>query len=144
MAAVPQIFNGLRGRKEADTKNDLPLFGYTNGGLNKPTLKLNWTRTNYVENMNGMRQSVLRTNDSGARGVMPCKGLISVGFAGGATRTLRRPAIPYQGGMYPHTGIARHQPKGLAYNPEKPIDNPLLPLADSFNAALNSRIPQPI
>jgi len=41
MAVVPQIFNGLKGDRDVDTKRELPLFGYTNGGLNKPALKLN-------------------------------------------------------------------------------------------------------
>jgi len=30
-----------------------------------------------------------------------------------------------------------------SFDPQKPINNPLMPLADSFNAGLNSRIPQP-
>lgn len=143
MAVVPQIFNGLKGEREADLKRELPLFGFTNGGLNKPTLKLNWTRTNNLENMTSLRQSVLLSNQGGARGVMPCKGATAVGFAGGATRTLRKPNIPYQGGLYPHQGYARGQKKGLAYNPEKPINQPLMPFADSFNAGLNSTLGQP-
>ncbi len=144
MAVVPQIFNGLKGDRDVDTKRELPLFGYTNGGLNKPALKLNWTKTNNLENMTSLRQSVLLSNQGGVRGVMPCKGLTSVGFAGGATRTLRRPNVPYQGGLYPHQGYARGQMKGLAYQVEKPINQPLLPLADSFNAGMNSRLGQPM
>lgn len=144
MAVVPQIFNGLKGDRDIDTKRELPLFGFTNGGLNKPALKLNWTRTNNLENMTSLRQSVLLTNQGGVRGVMPCKGAVSVGFAGGATRTLRRPAIPYQGGLYPQQGYARGQLKGLAYQVEKPINQPLMPLADSFNAGMNSRLGQPM
>jgi hypothetical protein len=143
MAVVPQIFNGLKGIREADLPRELPLFGFTNGGLNKPALKLNWTKTNNLENMTSLRQSVLLTNMGGVRGVMPCKGAISVGFAGGATRTLRRPAIPYQGGLYPQQGYARGQMKGLAYQVEKPINQPLLPLANSFNAGMNSTLGQP-
>jgi len=144
MAVVPQIFNGLKGDRDIDTKRELPLFGFTNGGLNKPALKLNWTRTNNLENMTSLRQSVLLSNQGGVRGVMPCKGAVSVGFAGGATRTLRRPAIPYQGGLYPQQGYARGQLKGLAYQVEKPINQPLMPLADSFNAGMNSRLGQPM
>ena len=143
MAVVPQIFNGLKGDREADLPRELPLFGFTNGGLNKPALKLNWTRTNNLENMTSLRQSVLLSNQGGVRGVMPCKGAVSVGFAGGATRTLRRPAIPYQGGLYPQQGYARGQMKGLAYQVEKPINQPLMPLADSFNSGMNSRLGQP-
>ena len=143
MAVVPQVFNGMKGDRDADTLRELPLFGYTNGGLHKPTLKLNWTKTNNLENMTSLRQSVLLSNQGGVRGVMPCKGAVSVGFAGGATRTLRRPAIPYQGGLYPQQGYARGQMKGLAYQVEKPINQPLMPLADSFNAGMNSRLGQP-
>jgi hypothetical protein len=144
MAVVPQLFNGLKGDRDVDTRKELPLFGFTNGGLNKPTLKLNWTRTNNLENMTSLRQAVMLPNDGGIRGVMPCKGAVSVGFAGGATRTLRRPAVPYQGGLYPQQGYARGQLKGLAYQVEKPINQPLMPLADSFNAGMNSRLGQPM
>jgi len=144
MSVVPAVFNGMQGRIGADTVRELPSFGFTNGGLNKPTMKLNWKRTNSLENMTSLRQSVLLTNQSGVRGVKPCKGAASVGGVWGVERVLRRPAIPYQGGLYPHQGYARDQKKGLAYNPEKPINQPLMPLADSFNAGLNSRIPQPV
>ena len=143
MSVVPQIRNGLKGKRAADTVGNLPLKGYTNNGLSAPVLRLNWTRTSTLENTTSLRQSVLLSNQGGARGVMPCKGVSSVGSDGGSHRVLRRPAIPYQGGLYPNTGYARGQPKGLAYNPEKPINLPLMPLADSFNAGLNNRIPQP-
>ena len=143
MSVVPQIFNGVKGTRDVDTIRNLPLRGDTNNGLSSPVLRLNWTRTNTLENPTSLRQSVLLSNQGGARGVMPCKGISSVGGSGGSHRVLRRPAIPYQGGLYPNTGYARGQPKGLAYNPEKPINLPLMPLADSFNSGLNSMIPQP-
>jgi len=144
MGSVPAIFDGMKGKRDAATLQNLPEFGFTNGGLSRPTLRLNYTKTTRLENPTPMTQSVLLTNQGGARGVMPCKGATSMGLVGGgATRVLRRPAIPYQGGLYPHTGIARNQNKGLAYNPEKPINLPLMPLSNSFNAGLNSRIPQP-
>jgi hypothetical protein len=144
MSVVPAIFNGMQGKRAVDTIGNMPIFGYTNNGINKPNMNLNYKRTSYLENGTPMRQSVLLSNQGGARGVQPCKGATSMGLVGGgASRVLRRPNIPYQGGMYPHTGIARHQKKGLAYSPEKPIDLPLMPLADSFNAGLNSSIPQP-
>lgn len=143
MAVVPQVFNGLGGDRDADLKRELPLFGFTNGGLSRPTLRLNWTKTNNLENMTSLRQSVLLTNQGGVRGVMPCKGAVSVGFAGGASRVLRKPNIPYQGGLYPQQGYARGQLKGLAYQVAKPINQPLMPLADSFNAGLNSKLGQP-
>ena len=143
MAVVPQIFNGLKGNKSIDTLREIPSFGFTNGGLNRPALKLNWERTSRLENNTSLRQSVLLSNMGGVRGVDPCKGVVSAGFAGGATRTLRRPAIPFEGGLYPQQGYAGSQRKGLAYQVEKPINQPLMPLADSFNAGLNSTLGQP-
>jgi hypothetical protein len=143
MSVVPQIFNGLKGNVAVDTIGNIPSSTNSNDGLSKPTLRLNWTRTTRVENPTCLRQSVLKTNQGGSRGVMPCKGVVSVGFAGGASRILRRPAIPYQGGMYPSQGYARSQQKGLAYLVGKPINQPLMPIADSFNAGLTSRLGQP-
>ena len=87
--------------------------------------------------------STLVDINGGVRGVMPCKGASSVGGVGGASYILRRPAIPYQGGMYPSQGYARSQQKGLAYLVGKPINQPLMPIADSFNAGLTSRLGQP-
>ena len=144
MAVVPQVFNGMKGNRDADLIRELPLFGFRNGGLHKPTLRLNWETTSSLENMTSLRQSVLLTNMGGVRGVMPCKGAVSVGGAGGATRTLRRPAIPYQGGLYVQQGFARGQMKGLAFQVEKPINQPLMPLASSFNAGMNSTLGQPV
>ena len=45
--------------------------------------------------------------------------------------------------MYPPTGYARHQPMGLASDPNKPMDLPLMPLASSFYAALPNTLGQP-
>lgn len=143
MSVVPQIFNGMKGNVSINTIGAIPSFGFTNDGLDKPTMRLNWTKTTAVENGTGIRQSVIRTNQGGARGVNPCKGVSSVGFAGGCNRVLRRPNIPYQGGLYPQQGFARSQHKGLAFLVEKPINQPLMPQADSFNAGLNSTLGQP-
>ena len=143
MSVVPQIFNGMKGDTAVNTIGNMPSFAFTNDGLSKPTLRLNYLTTKPVENGTCMRQSVLLTNNGGARGVMPCKGISSVGFAGGASRVLRRPNIPYQGGLYPSQGYARSQEKGLAYLDGRPINQPLMPIADSFNAGLNSTLGQP-
>jgi len=143
MSVTPQIFNGLKGTKAVDTIRNLPIRGDSNNGLSKPTLKLNWKTTKTVENVTGLRTSVLLTNDGGVRGVMPCKGAVSLGPIGGSSRVLRRPAIPQEGGMYPQVGYARGQHKGLAFNVEKSISLPLIPIADSFNAGLNSTLGQP-
>lgn len=143
MSVVPAIFNGLKGDVAVNTIGNIPSSSTSNDGLNKPTMRLNWTSTKPVENGTCMRQSVLLTNQGGARGVQPCKGAPSVGFAGGSSRVLRRPNIPYQGGLYPQQGYARSQMKGLAYLEGRPINQPLTPIADSFNAGLNSRLGQP-
>ena len=47
MGTVPAIFNGMKGTEAINTIADMPTFGFTNGGLNKPTLKLNWKTTDY-------------------------------------------------------------------------------------------------
>ena len=143
MSIVPQIFNGMSGKKSTNTIGNLPEFGFDNGGIVNPVIRLNYERTNNLANMTCMRQSVLKTNDGGSRGVNPCKGATSVGFAGGASRVLRRPNVPYEGALYPQQGFARNQQKGLAYLKEKPINLPFIPIADSFNAGLNSRLGQP-
>lgn len=54
----------------------------------------------------------------------------------------RPPYVPDTDGMYPKEGIARHQQKGLAYEliPGKKIDGPIMPLADSAFAFLNSKL----
>jgi len=81
MSVVPSIFNGMNGRMAIDTVRELPSFGFTNGGLSKPTLKLNWKTTNNLENMTSLRQSVLLTNQGGTRGTLPCRGAASAGMA---------------------------------------------------------------
>ena len=58
-------------------------------------------------------------------------------------QVIRRPPLDPMRGLYPQVGWARHQRKGLAYDPKKPIDGKLMPLADSFYAALNSKLGQP-
>tara|TARA_R110000787_G_scaffold164544_1_gene277645 strand:- start:45 stop:494 length:450 start_codon:yes stop_codon:yes gene_type:complete len=143
MSVVPAIFNGLQGNSAVNTVGNMPGFGYTNDGLERPIIRLNWKTTKPIENVTGLRGSVLLTNMGGTRGVMPCKGAASVGGVGGSSYVLRAPAIPYQGGLYPHQGFARSQQKGLAFNPEKPINQPLMPNTDPFNAGLNSTLGQP-
>ena len=144
MAVVPQIFDGLKGNRDANTIGNMPYYGFTNNGLHDPVLKLNWKTTTRLESPGPMQQAVLNGNLGGQRGVMPCKGIAGSNLVGGGpVHILRRPAIPYQGGLYPHQGYARGQRKGLAYDPQKPISQPLMPIPDSFNAGLNTKLPQP-
>jgi len=142
MSVVPAIFNGMSGTRAINTIANIPTWGATNNGLSKPALKLNWKTTTNLENMTSLRQSVLLTNQ-GVGGALPCKGAVSLGSVGGSHRVLRRPTVPYQGGLYPNTGYARGQRRGLAMMTEKSISGPLLPLAVSFNAGLNTTLPQP-
>ena len=54
----------------------------------------------------------------------------------------RAKSAPSTDGMYPKQGIARNEQKGLAYEiiPGKKIDGPIMPLADSRFAFLNSKL----
>ena len=46
--------------------------------------------------------------------------------------------------MFPKSGIARHQKKGLAFMiMNRPIDSPLMPISDSDFAFGNSKLGQP-
>ena len=133
MTAIPAIYDGMRGNHAIDTIAMTPLFSIYNHGLTKPYTKLN--HGTLKKQPDTMNQTVILTNSSGARGVKPCKGNLN------AVQVLRRAPVPYQQALYPHTGYARHQQKGLAYDPAKPIDQPIMPIANSFNAGLRSTFP---
>lgn len=60
-----------------------------------------------------------------------------------AHKIIRRAPINETKGMYPSTGYARHQNKGLSTLRERPIDLPLLPNPSSFYAGANSKLGQP-
>jgi len=87
------------------------------------------------------KQLTNNANIGGQRGVIPCRG-IWIGTNTGS-RTIKKDIIPYQGGIYPQQGYARHQKRGLAYLTERPLNLPLLPKADNFNSGLNSKLGQP-
>jgi len=130
---VPAIFNGLQGKSDANLLTTLPTMGAPNRVANGTTLLNYYTNRDFAPDC--MHGSVLTTNLGGARGVKPCKGLEKT--------ILRRPAISSLGGIYPQTGFARHQQKGMLYDRKVKIDGPLLPLASSFNAGILNKIPQP-
>ena len=46
-------------------------------------------------------------------------------------------------GMYPSTGYARGQEKGLSTLSNKPVNGALMPLGSSFYAGSNNRLGQP-
>lgn len=58
-----------------------------------------------------------------------------------AHRVLRRPPVSSTKGMYPSTGYARGQDKGLAFLGEKPITGRIMPLSSSHYAGMNNKIP---
>ena len=135
MTAIPAIYDGMRGNHAIDTIQMTPIFSVHTNGLNKPNLRLNFGALKTQPD--SMNQTVIQTNSSGARGVMPCKGNLD------SVKVLRRAPLTYQQALYPQTGFARHQKKGLNYDPQKPINQPIMPVADNFNAGLVSRLGQP-
>jgi len=134
MSVVPTIFNGLKGKADANTLGSIPSTGAPNDTVHKPVTKLNYY-TLKGNKPNCMDQSVLLTNDSGSRGVKPCKGVHT------AVNILRRPAISSLGGIYPHTGFTRGQQPGLLTQRDIPTNLPIMPQASSFNAGLRCNIP---
>ncbi len=129
---VPTIFNGMQGTSDANVLGMIPSTGAPNDVANGTT-RLNYYTLKQKFPPDCMAGSVLIPNLSGMRGVKPCAGI--------GRSVLRRPAISSLGGIYPHTGFARGQKKGMLYDPNVRIDGPLLPLASSFNAGILNKIP---
>jgi hypothetical protein len=138
----PGVLNGMTGDGKAlDMLRRAPIFGYTNTTI--PTIypsNLAWRTIPRIDTLNSdpMRITTITSNTGGARGVMPCKGVV------GSKRILRRPAVKETSGMYPVPipGV-RGVPKGLLEQPQYKARGPLMPKPDSFNAAMNSRLGQP-
>lgn len=128
------LVNGLS--PAAQARVNIPSSQITRDSIcNDPSLKM---KHKSLKSVDVMDTAVRRLNDSGGRGVLPCKPGWNMG-----NRVLRRAAISDRGGIYPQTGIARHQEPGLAYDAAKPLRLPLIPHASSFNAAILNPIPQP-
>ena len=53
---------------------------------------------------------------------------------------VRRKPLDTNLGLYPQVGTFRHEKKGLAYDAEKPINGPIMPLSDSFFAGRNNAL----
>jgi hypothetical protein len=60
-----------------------------------------------------------------------------------AHKIIRRPPMDPMKGIYPQVGRFRHEKKGLAYDPAKPLNTPLMPMSSNFFAGINNTIPQP-
>jgi hypothetical protein len=55
-------------------------------------------------------------------------------------QVVRRLSVGRMMGMYPQPGVFRHEKKGLIYDPKKPNNLPLMPLANPFYGGLNNTI----
>ena len=80
---------------------------------------------------------IIRTNLGYERQNLPCKGRYGDVIVG------RRPETSGLEGQYPQSVPCKSQPNSLYYDPLHYTGNKLIPIADSFNAGLNSEIPQP-
>jgi hypothetical protein len=127
MSKVLGIFSGLQGLRDA--KVNIPSTGF------KSETASNITPFKYGAYT---KAPILFSNSidySTRRGVLYCKGITHT--------VLRNPPLPSAGGLIAPTGIGRHQLKGIAYSPEKPIDQPIMPLSNPFSSGLNNPLGQP-
>jgi len=145
--AVANFRNGMQSNKAINTINQIPIFGTAN--KYQPTVVVknrDWFNANEISGDALDPMNVNPNNLGGLRGVMPCKGIASVGMmpVGGGVNVLRREAESSQSGMYvvPIPGM-RHQEKGLMEQDIYSQRNPLMPIASNFNDGLNSRLGQP-
>ncbi len=129
MSVVSTIFDGLAGKSEVAMNSLIPSTGF------RTKIESNRDPFDYGPYTKAPILFNGSIDYSSRRGVLQCNGL-------GET-VLRRPAIPSSHGMIPPTGIGRHQMRGLAYDPAKPIDTPLMPLPSSVAAGQNSHLGQP-
>ena len=129
MAVVSSIFNGLAGSSEVHPHSLIPGTGFSSKteANKQPMIIQDYTKAPILFNES--------LDYSTRRAVLPCKGITH--------HVLRRPALQSAGGMVPPTGIGRHQDKGLAYSPEKPIDVPIMPLSNPFASCMNNTLGQP-
>lgn len=129
MAVVTSIFSGLEGSSDVHPHSLIPGTGFTSKAeANKNPMPLQ----DYVKAPVLFNESI---DYSSRRAVLPCKGITH--------HVLRRPALPSAGGMMAPTGIGRHQDKGLAYSPKKPIDLAIMPQSDPFASGMNNKLGQP-
>ena len=53
---------------------------------------------------------------------------------------IRRPATNASDAWYPQPGAFRHEKKGLAFDPRKPTNLPIMPISNNFFAGENNRL----
>jgi hypothetical protein len=132
-----QVYTATRGRKDAQTLKTLPPEGWRREVQNRPD-----TQDLHHRDVKGPDplSSVIDCNGT-VRGVLPIKGI--PGTTPHQALPLRPQPVPYQGSLYPKSGIARHQAAGLAYSEEKPLNRMPLQVASSFAADSNNNLGQP-
>ena len=128
----PQVFQNL-GKKDKILHQPKYSVDYEN----RDTLPVYFNRFNYHIYPKQIPLLTFNTNMSGQYGVLPCRPEYN------SIRILKRDEGDIVGGIYPNQGYARHQKGGLLSQKIYPTNLPLMPKADSFNAALNSKLGQP-
>ena len=124
--SVIQMTNGMLGKYEVPPTSLVPSTGFP--GENQPNIKDKPMRLQkYVLPQNILHDPI---DVSTRRQVLPCKGL--------GHQILRREAVPSSMGMRPPTGIARHEDKGIAYEPQHPLNGKILPRANFFDVTQNN------
>ena len=137
MGSNPKIYDGLKSSIAIDTHSQIPGGNQTlsKGSFNAPTsMGLQYKAMKGNSCMDGI---VIRTNLGFERQNLPCKPNYNSIIVG------RRPKTAGLEGVYPQAIPAKSQPNSLYYDPLHYTGSKLAPIADSFNAGLNSRIPQP-
>jgi len=54
------------------------------------------------------------------------------------SRRFSRPEASKTAGMYPQQGYARHQPMGLAFDPQHPLNEKIMPIAGYYDTNRNN------
>ncbi len=132
-----QIYAGTRGTKDAQTLKTIPPAAWRREVQNRPD-----TQDLHHGNVVGpdVLASTIKTN-LGVRGALPLKGV--EGTSVNQPDALRAAPMSYAGALYPHTGIARNEPIGLAYLDEKPTSRTPMKVADFFSPEGNSSLGAP-
>ena len=135
-----QIVAGTRGKRDAQTLKQLPNNGWRRETQNRPDTQNLHHGDNWGPDIQASVNNTVPFQGS-YRGVLPCRGV--PGTDRFHPRPLREQPMPYQGGLYPKLGYASHQPKGLAFDPAKPVGRTPMRLSSFFDPSSNSKLGQP-
>jgi hypothetical protein len=125
----------LRGRQQVNSFDMVAPMGF-NTGLSKVD---NLVKPAYLSGNNVMAPPIMN------RAIQNPAVFKAVGCKN-ETQThliIRRRPLPNYIGTYPQPGVFRHEKKGLAYDPQKPNNLPLMPIASSFFGGANNKLGQP-